>query len=170
MNSQEMDCLLKNDIVIRKKYTNSIYSYDELPEQLMDNKFYICNTKSSTHDYKSLPGHWICYLNYTTALVYVDSLALYPEPQFLPSMLSLKKPIFYLNLQLQNWEKSTSCGLHCLTWVTCFAYDLYPDAILNYVYKYDTVDFSKNPYFYDKRASEFVQCYFGESRPIFYDP
>ena len=109
---------------------------------------------------------------YETALIYIDSLSLFPEPQFLPIIFSMKrkKKVFFLNLQLQDWERATSCGLHCITWVTCFAYDLYPYAILKYIYEYGTVDIVKNPYFYDKRASEFVKLYYGESRTIFFEP
>lgn len=166
MDNEELNCLLLSKPVVRKKYTNSIYTFDTLPEHLLPGFFYISNTKGQYANYDT-PGHWVSFLVYDDKIVYVDSFGLFPEPQFLTTLLKAEnKEIYYMNAQLQNF-KTSSCGLHSLVFCTAFSYDIPVDSILSNIYDYGS--HNDDTYFYDLIAKEFVTAYYGATRSIFYE-
>lgn len=166
MNSDELKCIIKDDLNVVNHYTGDIYSYDNLPNQLIEGKFYIANDKSSKSDF-SIPGHWISILFYPGYLVYVDSFGLPIEPQFYePLLTKCNVPIMYMNKQLQN-VKTSACGMHSILFSTCFSYGWNVLEILEKCYQINTK--STDPYFYDHKAQTFLHDFYNENRSIFYE-
>ena len=169
MDNEELNCLLTSSSAVKKKYTNVIYNFDTLPRHLLNDKFYLCNTKSEHADYK-IPGHWVTMLVYQDKIAYCDSFGLFPEPQFITTLLNQKdREIYYMNAHLQNF-KASSCGLHSLVFCTAFSYGMSVNSILTNIYGYDSNLHDDEPFFYDLIAKEFVSTYYGETRSIFYEP
>ena len=186
MDSSELECIIYKNARLISKYGGKIYSYDNLPNRLIENKFYIVNDKSSKSDF-SIPGHWITLLYYgdhhttpntpntpntpsTSFLAYIDSFGLPLEPQFIQPLLQrVQCPILYMNYPLQNIN-TTSCGLHSLTFCSFFSYDWSVLEILENYYDIYNPKSKLDPYFFDRKAQSFILKFFHEKRSIFYEP
>ena len=64
MDEQEINCILNSNEIVKQHYTGTIYCADTLPLKLTKGKFYISNTKESTHNFDKEPGHWVAWQFY----------------------------------------------------------------------------------------------------------
>ena len=83
------------------------YSKDTLPEK-MANKFYIINLDDSTGG----GTHWVLAMGLKRT-IYFDAFGAPPPVNALRFMKTLKKPMYYSTLQLQD-IKSSLCGYYCI--------------------------------------------------------
>ena len=171
MDSEELSCLLKRDKLIKEKFTNEIYCYDNLPSKLEKGKFYIFNTLSFKSDFKE-PGHWMIFLFYsaTNQLVFFDPFGNFPSKNFILPMLKsvdTNTSLFFNNVQLQN-HHATTCGQHVLAIATLFSHNVDAYSILTKFYRVGSKT-NSDIFKYDKIVNQFLQNYFGESRSITWD-
>ena len=171
MDEQEINCILNSNEIVKQHYTGTIYCADTLPLKLAKGKFYISNTKESTHNFDKEPGHWVSILRYEDgSIFYSDSFGTFPSLQFWMTLLtSNNSSLGYQPYQLQNYS-TTTCAIHAICWCTLFSYNCSPSQILEYVYHINDKDKSVSNLDYDNYARQFMKSFYGEKRGLFYEP
>ena len=168
MDSEEINCFLKSNIQVDKKYSKKIYCYDTLPKKLVKGKFYIVNTLSSKSSFK-IAGHWCIYLYYkNNTLIFIDPFGVFPKPHFIFPMLrsgSRNTKYFYNNIQLQNYS-TTTCAQHIVALATLFSYNYDIRSIFLKFYQIRKPSFALK---YDLIVNEFLSRFYGEKRSIYYN-
>ena len=172
MDSEELNCLFLNNPLTKAKYTNKIYSVDNVTKIYLD-KFYVINGLPEKSD-SSLVDHWYIILSYghssttfSNSLCLIDSFGRFPNTNFLKILAKERnRPLYYLNVALQD-EAATSCGLMVATWAAGFSLDMGPREILHSIFNYNPND--TTPFVYDYLASNFCSLFYGESKSIFYE-
>ena len=142
MDSEELNCLFLNNPLTKAKYTNKIYSVDNIDNIIRD-KFYVINGLPEKSD-SSLVDHWYILLSYghfdspfSNSLCLIDSFGRFPNTNFQKILAKESdRPLYYLNVKLQD-ERATSCGLMVATWAAGFSLDMGPREILHSIFNFN---------------------------------
>ena len=102
---------LSNTQIIDKLHANEdfngVYSKDDIPKDLIKNKWYVVNMQSSDDGNGS---HWITFYSGSPG-IYFDSFGVLPPMEILEV---INKPYCYNHREIQNINTS-SCGWFCIS-------------------------------------------------------
>jgi hypothetical protein len=93
-----------------EKHFGGVYSKDQLPGELIKDKFYIVNLQD--HD-EGGGTHWTCfYYNYPSTSIYFDSYG-FIAPRDVQKRIS---PYVFIEKDIQDFN-SSACGWYCIAFI-----------------------------------------------------
>jgi hypothetical protein len=92
------------------KHFGGVYSKDQLPSELIKDKFYIVNLQD--HD-EGGGTHWTCfYYNYPSTSIYFDSYG-FIAPRDVQQKIT---PYIFNDAEIQDFN-SSACGFYCIAFI-----------------------------------------------------
>ena len=93
-----------------EKHFGGVYSKDQLPNELIKDKFYIVNLQD--HD-EGNGSHWVAfYYNYPSTSIYFDSYG-FIAPRDVQKRIT---PYIFNDKDIQDYN-SSSCGFYCIAFI-----------------------------------------------------
>ena len=93
-----------------EKHFGGVYSKDQLPNELIKDKFYIVNLQD--HD-EGNGSHWVAfYYNYPSTSIYFDSYG-FIAPRDVQKRIT---PYIFNDKDIQDFN-SSACGLYCIAFI-----------------------------------------------------
>jgi hypothetical protein len=94
-----------------EKHFGGVYSKDQLPNELIKDKFYIVNLQD--HD-EGNGSHWVSfYYNYPSTSIYFDSYG-FIAPRDVQKRIT---PYIFNDKDIQDFN-SSACGFYCIAFIT----------------------------------------------------